>query len=614
MIFDLVGISHSNNRGGNKSRPLGDLFSNEIYLRSQSLYRKDHLTGANFNCTLLHRPDSFKAWTHIENEALIIIGETFLSARGQSVTGLAPQRLGAETIHDLVKRYPENWITMVKGNFQVIRFDDRSETTVVHNSRFGVSPFYYAVQSFGCVFGTSLSEIRKVLEDAVSIDVVAVAEHALFNYPLLDRTFYSQVKALQTGETITFDSRGLRKTKYWDAGRLFHSVRLNEDEALEGGSNLFRETVNVLAADLDRVAVSLTAGFDGRANLAALERPGDSILCYAFGIPESENLSIPQDLCRKLGLPFEAILLDESYEKVFDRYADTALLLSDGLSTVERANYPYAFERLSRWSPVVITGIFGSELMRTFQNVGLMVNQTFADLNAAEPVRRPDIVRAVLPRLRYFDQVFLKNHLPEVIADVERMFGDCAGLESAGERFYYFLLTHALRKYFGAEVHMERLFATNRFPYLDDDFVEFIFRSPFAGVRGDLLRPTPRQRFRSQYFYAHVMKRYRPALLGATTDHGFSPSDLLKPFPLFWIGPKFLFRRQVRKWRNYREFKTEEWTAAYYQKKASDLNISSPIFSTTVLDDLSGSTWLQQRTEFAKAASLKLWLNMVNGV
>ncbi|MBM3325003.1 MAG: hypothetical protein FJY66_04985 [Calditrichaeota bacterium] len=252
--------------------------------------------------------------------------------------------------------------------------------------------------------------------------------------------------------------------------------------------------------------------------------------------------------------------------------------------------------------------------MRTFQNVGLMVNQTFADLNAAEPVRRPDVLRGALPRLRYFDQAFLTTHLPEVMADVERMFGDCAELESAGERFYYFLLTQALRKYFGAEVHMERPFAANRFPYLDDDFVEFIFRSPFAGVRGNVLKPTPQQRFRSQYFYAHVMKRYRPDLLDATTDHGFPPSDLLRPLPLLWIGPKFLFRRQVRKWMNYREFKTEEWTAAYYRKKASVLAMSSPIFSPALLGDLSDSVWLQQRTEFAKAASLKVWLKMVDGV
>ena len=155
---------------------------------------------------------------------------------------------------------------------------------------------------------------------------------------------------------------------------------------------------------------------------------------------------------------------------------------------------------------------------------------------------------------------------------------------------------------------MERLYLSNRFPYLDTDVVDFIFRSPFAGLHSNPFKPTPSQRIRSQFFYAHLINANRPELLRATTDHGFPPSDLLKPFSLLRIGPKYLYRRQVNKMRKYREFKTEEWTARYYSGKKAILKSASPIFSEKIIGEFESGEWIQRREAFARAASLKLWL------
>ena len=83
---------------------------------------------------------------------------------------------------------------------------------------------------------------------------------------------------------------------------------------------------------------------------------------------------------------------------------------------------------------------------------------------------------------------------------------------------------------------MERPWAINRFPFLDDEFVEFAFKSPMAGVYSRTLTPTVENRFKSQYFYAYVIKKYRPELLKMRTDHGYSPGDVLSPMPLLKIG------------------------------------------------------------------------------
>ena len=173
------------------------------------------------------------------------------------------------------------------------------------------------------------------------------------------------------------------------------------------------------------------------------------------------------------------------------------------------------------------------------------------------------------------------------------------------------LLTEGLRKYFGAEVHMERPYGTNRFPFLDDEFVDFLFRAPFAGVYSRTLRPTVGNRFRSQYFYAYIIRKYRPELLKAPTDHGHSPGDVLSPVALLRIGPKYVYKRWKRQRMGYREFKTEEWTEGFYNRHLFSKSIPKSLFSSTMEEDFRSGAWKARRMDFARAASFKLWLETI---
>jgi hypothetical protein len=608
MIFDFLSVQEFEKKTGTVS--IDDAFlKHDMPQGSARGYSSKIVSRENFRCVFRSRDEQIESYADGQEWSLFIVGETFLSTRGEQVDAKLSGKLSAHSVLGLMKSQGEGFIDCLKGNYQLILIDYASNTCTIWNSRHGISPFYYASLPSAFFCSTNLAALVLAANLGRAFDGAAIVEHALFNYPLLDRTPFTGVKSLGAGEKICIGPAGLKVISYFDLGSLFRNSQFEDSEALERGAVLFRKVVNTIAADQEKIALSLTGGFDGRATLAALERPKDRILCYAFGIPGSVNLRIPETLCRTQGFRFQPIELDAEYENVFDRYADRAVIDSDGLSTAERANYPYAFEKLASWSPVVMTGIFGSELMRTFQNVGFMVSEAFVELNGVSPSRCPDVLRRAAKRQRYLKEEFVVAHLEEVISDVGKLFSQCESLQDSNERFYYFLLTHGLRKYFGAEVHMERWYATNRFPYLDDDFVSFIFKSPFAGVRSNALKPTVLQRFRSQFFYAYVMKKFKPELLRTPTDHGFPPADLLKPFPMLWIGPKFLYHRQIRKWRRYREFKTEEWTGAYYQKNIDTLLKPSDIFSAQLGKDFENNSWLQKRAEFAKAASLKLWLD-----
>ncbi|MCX6765322.1 MAG: hypothetical protein NT148_02170, partial [Candidatus Nealsonbacteria bacterium] len=152
---------------------------------------------------------------------------------------------------------------------------------------------------------------------------------------------------------------------------------------------------------------------------------------------------------------------------------------------------------------------------------------------------------------------------------------------SLNHSIFTYFIKDSLRKYFGGEVHAERIFATNRFPFFDDEFVEAIFKSTFSAINNTFLKPTYSERIRSQLFYAHILKSYHPELLKYRTDHGYAPAFLFWPIPLLFIGPQVYLRRRLRKKRGYKEFNDEEWAERQFKEQSSLLEKEYPFFEKT---------------------------------
>lgn len=603
-VLSVVSLAH----GHQRPQPTGKAFLEEPWSKAEGILRRS-VQGEYFEAVYVEREGEEDAYYSDEGKHVFIVGEAWSSAVGRRRTGLRPGRVSAQEVFSRSEPLDSRFAECLKGNFALVVVDEHAHTCLLLNSRFGISPFYYALTGSLFTFSTSIAAMLACSLVQVELDPVAVAETALFNYPLGERTLVRDIKGLLPAEMVRVDSHGLRRETYWDVRTLYDAPLYSKQDALELGSELLHRTVNDLVSDQSKVRLSFTSGFDSRAVLAVLEKDPGDLLGYAFGIPGSLNISIPEKLCAEIGMPFEPVYLDNGYEDVFDRYALQAIKLSDCLSTVERANYPYAFERLRSFSPVVVTGLFGSELLRTFQNVGHIVSANLVRLNQSSDVRRG--LRAIIDETAvdsYFDPALLRQSEEEIGESLHDLFVGQFGEFSSDQQFYLFLLHDGLRKYFGAEVHMERLYGTNRFPFLDDEFVGFMFGAPFAGVHSKTLQPTVSNRFNSQYFYAYVIRKYQPRLLAAPTDHGYPPGDILSACALLKVGPKALRSRWKRSRGHYQEFKTEEWTERFYSRRLLEKGCERHLFSHRLEDDFHSGAWKARRLEFAAAASLRVWL------
>ena len=605
-MFDVIGIVAL---GDDSPRPpqVAGAFPGPLWQGQRVIRNVVETQGMHVLC--LSRPAEVQDYACLQDRHLFLVGEAFARLDSAGTRPGWTGRLSAPALLEVYLERGDQLLAHIKGNFTIVIVDEAKRQCLLCNSHFGISPFYYAWDGHQLLFSSSLVTLARCFARTPELDLAAVMEQAVFNYPLGRRTYFRDVRMLLPAEMVHADGEGLHCETYWDVRGLYDQPQLPHETALEMGADLFRQVVNEITADVPRLCLAFTSGFDSRAIMAVMEKDPEQYLAFSFGIPGSLNVEIPIKIAQELGISYRPFLLDSAYEQVFNENGLRAVILSEGLSTVERANYSYVFEQLSSFSQVAVTGLFGSELLRTFQNVDAITSANSVRVSlAADPraeLRRillqPDVAVYLAPRIA--DEV-----VGEVEADMSAVVAQRFGDMPPDRRFYMFLLTEGLRKYFGAEVHIERPWVTNRFPYLDDEFVEFAFRAPFAGVYSRTITPTVANRFHSQYFYAYVINKYRPELLKARTDHGHSPKDLLSPFALLRIGPKYLLWRWIRRWTNYREFKTEEWTEALYRQLLFVQPPRNELFSQRLEDDFLTGVWKTHRREFARAASLKLWL------
>jgi hypothetical protein len=150
-------------------------------------------------------------------------------------------------------------------------------------------------------------------------------------------------------------------------------------------------------------------------------------------------------------------------------------------------------------------------------------------------------------------------------------------------RFFFFIINEGIRKYFSQEIQIERIFVTTRVPYFDNDLVDLIYRSQFAGMYNGFLGRSKFKRRKGQLLYAHLIKKYKPELGSILLDRGYTPNDLLLPFPINYmkIAPGvFRFKRYMKKAQGNDTFKTKIWSDDTIKKSIQITNsISNQVFS-----------------------------------
>lgn len=199
-MFDLIGVLSSSRQVTLDADSLPTVKWGQSQLPVQTI------EGSNLRAHFLAHPSGKAGYHAAGSFHLFVVGEARLrSDVSVPLACLLPKQcplLSAAEVFALYQSASEDFVRWIKGNFTIVLLDEMKNRATLYHSRFGISPFYYAQDQDRFLFSTSSTAIAKNLSHRSGFDQVAIAELALFNYPLGDRTLFRQLKMLRPSETV----------------------------------------------------------------------------------------------------------------------------------------------------------------------------------------------------------------------------------------------------------------------------------------------------------------------------------------------------------------------------------------------------------------------------
>lgn len=537
-------------------------------------------------------------FTEKAGKKLWVFGTVFTNRKYADALGTHPKRVYAREILSILLEGPSELTSKIKGSFVLLLWDNTLKTLKIITDRHNVLPLFYCHKGKDLFISSSIPLLVKMADLDLTIDPVGMASQLVFDFPISDLHYLKGIRRFRAASTYIFSNDGMERESWWSVSSLFHDDLMSAEEALGKLSSLMFENVRLYSSDAPKLLLSLTGGFDGRTNLALLRKPKKDFLAYSYGMPGSLQIRVPQEVAGKTGIQYEPVYLEGEFLDNYSKYSHRSTVFSNGLAPIGFANIDYAFSRLSRFSSIAMTGLFGSEILRPLSpGLGIQMNNRVFDLffDPNGPQKVKDYIK------QFFNPSnFLKQVLTEGLEAVYEIFR-----KEFVERFegfgnertsFFFLLSEGMPKYFQQEIQIERAYVHTRFPYLDNDLIDLIYQTPFAGMYNGFLGNNKIKKRRGQLLYAHVMEKYYPQLNRIKVDRLYKPLDLIRVFPLNYlllaagVTRKNLYLR--RKGGN-DTFKTEAWTRSTIDQIVKD-HQQSPHIDLSIKDSIIEPS---QRTE-----------------
>jgi asparagine synthase (glutamine-hydrolysing) len=336
----------------------------------------------------------------------------------------------------------------LNGRFHGLLADQSRGVSTLFNDRYGMHRIYYHQSKEAFYFAVEAKAILAVRPELRTVDPQGLGEFVTCGCVLENRTLFQGIHVLPPASAWVFRGDSLeRKASY------FHP-REWEDQAPMERESYYQELRNVFSRNLpryfngqERVAMSLTGGLDTRMIMAWHKGSADSLPCYTFGgtFRDCEDVQVARQVASACGQSHQVIPIGQDFLAQFSRYAERAIYLSDGCVDVTRSSDLYANVQAREIAPVRMTGNYGTEVLRW--------------LPAMKPVD---------PAADLFHSDFLSHiHAArDTFASVFQTRPASFAVFRQAPWYHYGLLG------------LEQTQVSVRSPYLDNDLVRTVFRSP----------------------------------------------------------------------------------------------------------------------------------------
>ena len=450
------------------------------------------------------------------------------------------------------KRYGLDLLTYLRGSFALALIDSTNHKSIIATDRMGTEPICYAITNKGgLIFGSTVEAVRRHPALSVSLNLQAIYEFAYFHIIPSPETIYREIHKLQPAQHLLFSNATVKIARYWqptfheDASESFACLRDELQQNLQKTISRYKcndETGAFLSGGTDSSTVcGILAGLSDRpvqTYAIGFDADGYDEIRYArtaarhFGVKLNEYYVTPQDVAE--AIPEVAQAYDEPFgnssaiptllcARLAKDNGTRVLLAGDGGDELFAGNARYAKQKIFHWYTTI------PKWLRHRVLEPLLVDHSACERIPALRKIRSYIDQARLPmpnrmesynflRLNALSSVFDPEFLRQIDVEHAHDMLDTAYWQAPAKsllnRMLYLdwkltLADNDLRKVTrmcnlaGVEV---------RYPFLDDDIVEFAARvPPVLKLKGLKLR----------YFYKRALKDFLPSEVIKKSKHGF---------------------------------------------------------------------------------------------
>jgi asparagine synthase (glutamine-hydrolysing) len=478
------------------------------------------------------RKNSFSSQMPVQNER----GDMTLAFSGEEFPEPATLATLKQQGHEfqsggpsyLVHRYEaeSDFPKGLNGRFHGVVADSAQKIVMLFNDRFGLQRLYYYETEDAFYFAAEAKAILKVCTELRSIDARGLGEFIACGCVLENRTLFSGLHVLPPGSAWTFRNATLeKKAAYFDPREWEEQELLDAESYYASVKGFFEQRLAPYFNGNERIGVSLTGGLDTRIIMAWYKAQAGSMPCYTFGsmYRDNQDVKLARQVAKICGQPYEVIVTGKELLSQFPHYAERSIYLSDACVDTGRSPDLYVNEKAREIAPIRMVGTYGSEMM--MRAVMFKASEPMAGLF------REEVSRKVRAGKETFD-ASRKCH-PVTFAAFRQSPWHHYGV-----------------------LHLEQTQVGVRTPYLDNNLVKAVYKSPgplemnmqarlrlvreadenlaklptdlgFGGSSNAVARALLKFTFKAEYAYDYGMPQWV-----AQVDHAFSPFHLER----IWLG------------------------------------------------------------------------------
>ena len=279
-----------------------------------------------------------------------------------------------EAIVHLYEEYGSECVKFLRGMFAFAIWDENKKTLFCARDRFGIKPFFYALNGSQFAFGSELKSILSITQSSSDISIPMLDQYLTYGYTSGQGTIYRNIQKLRPAHTLEIGQNAVLKIKeYWNI-KYQPDFSKSESDWCHLLEEKLSETVKShLMSDVP-LGAFLSGGIDSSAVVAQMAKNSDApVKTFSIGFKEAEfnELTYARAIAKKYNTEHhEHIVAPESVSllpKLIDTY-DEPFADSSAIPT-------FFVSRFAReYVTVVLSGDGGDELFGGYNKYQKMAN------------------------------------------------------------------------------------------------------------------------------------------------------------------------------------------------------------------------------------------------